>query len=310
MKNQFQTKFEVHYYFDDDSHSMNAFVRNKAEKDMLEAIRQIGFLLDSDVSIETEAYQEGGLKEFLIVGGVILGFMSPSINDVITHYFIKGTDTEHQLDIKIKEETLKGLRLDNIKKEEDQKKLEKEINDKLEDKQTIRYVSNFYTKVNSYTKIKQIGFRDVTNDTEEYIVRREQFKNFILEEDKEIIEDDNANIEIISPILKEGKFKWKGLYIGEKIDFSMGDSAFKQEVINSKHTFSNGSFIECNLQITIIYDEFGDEKRRSYSVKKVYGIQDIEQGKLKLRKSGLKRQRDKWINEHYGSLFNEEDFKE
>ena len=79
-------KFEIHYYLKDNSHAMNAFVRNKVEKDFLEAVKRIGELLDSELQIETEAYQEGGLIEILAFSGVILTFLAPSINDIITHY--------------------------------------------------------------------------------------------------------------------------------------------------------------------------------------------------------------------------------
>jgi len=289
-------KYQIHYYFDDKSHSMNAFVRNKAEKDILEAIQQIGSVLDSELNIETLAYEEGGLKEYIIIGFLgTVGFLAPSINDVITYYVTKDAE-DKEFDKKIKQETLKNLQLSNIQKENE---LDKEINHKLEDKQTIRHISNFYTKMNNYEKITKIGFKDIENDEKEYIVKREHFKNFILEDKREIIEDENAVVEIISPILKEGKFKWKGLYESAKIDFSMGDYGFKKEVIESKHTFSNGSFIECKLQITITYDDFGDEKRRSYSVKEVFAIQELAQEQIKLTESGKKKKR----NEKQGSLF-------
>ncbi|MEA1954252.1 MAG: hypothetical protein U9O24_07655 [Campylobacterota bacterium] len=289
-------KFQIHYYFDDDSHSMNAFVRNKAEKDFLDAIRQIGSVIDSELNVETLAYEEGGLKEYILIGFLgTVGFLAPSINDVITHYVTKDAE-DRELDKKIKRETLKSLELDNTKKEQ---VLDEEISSKLDDKQTIRYISNFYTQINNYEKIQKIGFKDIENDNEEYIVERKYFKNFILEDTKDIIEDENAMIEIISPILKEGKFKWKGLYNGDKIDFSMGDYNFKKEVIEGKHTFSNGSFIECRLQITITYDDFGDEKRRNYSVKEIFGIQELSQGTIILTKSGKKKKR----NERQGSLF-------
>jgi hypothetical protein len=300
MNNLEKQKYQIHYYFDDKSHSMNAFVRNKAEKDILEAIRQVGYVLDSELNIETFAYEEGGLKEYFLIGFLgTVGFLAPSINDVITHYVTKDAE-DKELDKKIKQETLKSLQLSNIQKEN---KLDEEINHKLEDKQTIRHISNFYTKINNYEKITKIGFKDIKNDEKEYIVKREHFKNFILEDKKEVIEDENAVVEIISPILKEGKYKWKGLYKSVKIDFSMGDYSFKKEVIESKHTFSNGSFIECKLQITTTYDDFGDEKRRSYSVKEVFAIQELAQEQIKLTESGKKKKR----NEKQGSLF---DFNE
>jgi len=299
MSEQLKQKFQIHYYFYDDSHSMNAFVRNKAEKDMLKALQQIGILCESEVSLETEAYQEGGLKEIIIIGLLVQGtanFFAPFFNNIATHYFIKDAE-ERELDKKIKQETLRSLELDNDKKEKEL--LEEQINITLEDKKTIRYVSNFYTKIENYEKVQKIGFKGLENNNEEYIVDRKYFKNFILEDNKEIIEDENAMIEIISPILKEGRFKWKGIYNGETIDFSMSDSFFKKDVIKGKYTFTNGSYIECKLQITIIFDDFGDEKRRSYTVKKVYSIHELPHEKLKLTVSGKKKKRE----DGQGSLF-------
>ena len=292
MNKKIKQELQIHYYFDDASHSMNAFVRNKAEKDMLGAFRQIGMLCESEVILETEAYQEGGLKEKIIITLVatatILNFLAPSINDIITYYFTKDAE-DIELDKKIKCETLKSLQLDNDQKE---KELKEQLDLKLEDKQTIRYISNFYTKIENYKKVQKIGFKDVKNDSKEYIVERKYFKNFILEDNKEIIEDENAVIEIISPILKEGRYKWRGVYNKEKIDFSMGDYSFKKDVIEGNHTFANGSFIECRLKITIIYDDFGDEKRRNYSVKEVYSIQELPHEQLKLTKYGKKKKKE------------------
>ncbi len=116
MTTDLKTKFELHYYLKDNSHAMNAFIRNKAEKDFLEAVKRIGELLDSELKIETEAYKEGGLKELIVIGGIVLGFLSPSINDIITHYATQDTQIE-ALDKKVKEATLKNLELDSKKKE-------------------------------------------------------------------------------------------------------------------------------------------------------------------------------------------------
>ncbi|MFV0562781.1 hypothetical protein [Malaciobacter mytili] len=292
-------KLEIHYYFNDGSHSMNAFVRNKAEKELLDAIRKIGELLDNELDIETEAYQEGGLVEWFAFGLPVLHYLSPAINNIITHYFTKNANLE-ELDKKIKEETLTNLQLNNIFKI---KEIEKDIDNKLDNKLVQKYISNFYKRINDYKKVEKIGFKDIKNDSEELIVERQYFKNFILEDNVTLEEDDDAMIEIISPVLKEGKYNWRGKYKDEKVDFSMGDSKFKQEVIEGKHTFLNGSLISCHLQIKTTFDEFGDEKRKTYSVQKVYGTQELELGELKLRESGKKKKHDKWFTDHCPSLF-------
>jgi hypothetical protein len=300
MENHIKQQLEIHYYFDDGSHTMDAFVRNRAEKDLLDAIKRVGYLLDNDaLKIETQAYQEGGLIEFLAIGVPVLHYLAPSLNSIISHYFTKDKEKEN-LDHKIKQETLKSLQINNQKKELE---LIKEIEEKLSDKLVTRSVSNFYKKIDNYYKVTKIGFKDVES---EYIVEKESFKDFILVDDTTVEEDDNASIEIISPVLKEGKFKWRGKYRDEKIDFSMGDSKFKEEVIGGKHKFVNGSFISANLQITITYDDFGDEKRKSYSVKNVYGIQESALDTLKLRLSGKKKKKQ----ERQGSLFNKDELNE
>ena len=299
MTTDLKTKFELHYYLKDNSHAMNAFVRNKAEKDFLEAVKRIGELLDSELKIETEAYKEGGLKELIVIGGIVLGFLSPSINDIITHYATQDTQIE-ALDKKVKEATLKNLELDSKKKELE---IEEQINKKLDDKLTKKYISNFYKRIDSYDKVEKIGYKSLEKDGLEYIVERKDFKSFILHDDITISEDDDAMIEIISPVLKEGKYNWRGRYKNEKIDFSMADSKFKQEVIEGKHKFSNGSLINCHLEIKVTFDEFGDEKSRNYRVLQVFGTQELELGELKLREAGKKRNQQKWLNEHQKSLF-------
>ena len=299
-KNKISNKLEVHYYLTSGSHSMDAFVRNKAEKDLLDALRKIGELLDNELDIETEAYQEGGLKELILIGFLgTLHYLSPAINDIVVHYMTKDAVSE-ELDKKIKEKTLIKLQLDNISKIKD---IEEDIDNKLDNKLVQKYVSNFYKRVNDYKKVQKIGFKDIEKGIDEVIVERKYFKNFILEDNTTLEEDDDAIIEIISPVLKEGKYNWRGKYKDEKVNFSMGDYKFKQEVIEGKHTFLNGSFILCQLQIKTTFDEFGDEKQKKYSVQKVYGIQELELGELKLRESGKKKKQDKWFNEHCPSLF-------
>src|SRR5690606_9796803 len=107
----------------------------------------------------------------------------------------------------IKEETLKGLQFDNAFKELDY--LEK-VKKALEDKVVRKHVSNYYTKINGYAKVEKIGFNNLSNNSDEVVVPRSKFKDFILVDEKNVIEDDDAEIEIISPVLKEGTFNWRG----------------------------------------------------------------------------------------------------
>lgn len=294
---QVKEKIEIHYYFDDDSHSMNAFVRNKAEKDLLDALNRVGAIYDTELLLETEAYQEGGLVEIIVASfsfSAIAMYLKPTVNDTFTHYLTRDAELENLQKEKLKQE-IKSQDLENQKKE-----IELKI---LEDKQIIRHVSNYYKKIDNYDKVKKIGYKNLSNNSKEYIIEKRNFKNFILIDETDVIEDDDANIEIISPILVEGKYKWKGLYNGDKIQFSMGDSGFKEEVINGKQAFSNGSLISCKLYITVTYDEFGEEKRKSYSVKEVYGKQETPLGEIRLRTSGVKKKRKKLEEKNQSDMF-------
>lgn len=296
MDTQDLQKFQIHYYFDDKSHSMNALVRNRAEKELLDAIQRISDITEQDFQIETQAYSEGGLIEtlaFTTIGIAIGNFLSPAINGIIQHYFTRDKEFDNLKKQKLCQE-IKGLELENEKKQFELEQL-------FYDKQVQRNVSSYYKKINGYAKVQSIGFK--SNDFGELIVTKDHFKDFILIDDTTTIEDDDAEIKIISPVLIEGKYKWRGNYLENIIDFSMGDAKFKDDIINSKHSFSNGNTINCNLQITTTYDELGDEKRKSYSVRKVYAIKYYNETFPRLRPSGLKRKREKEQNEYKSSLF-------
>lgn len=101
-------------------------------------------------------------------------------------------------------------------------------------------------------------------------IDKNEFSKFItLENDLPLEIIDNAEIEIISPILKKGNYKWKGIYKEESIDFYMKDKDFKQSIFNGETTFSSGFNIKCILEIKNVIDELGEIKVKRYSVSTV-----------------------------------------
>lgn len=297
MDETYEDCIEIHYYLSDGSHSMDAFIRNKAEKEFLAVIGILEHIFETKLYLEAEAYIEGGLIErFRLKGianiGAVLLFLSPAINDIIKYYFTtdnKNSEISYQID----EETLKGLKLDNEKKT-----LEIE-----EGKRNIQnHVSKYYEQVSKLNKVDKIGF--TVSDSGEQIVERSQFSDFIIEKIKDIQYED-AEIEIISPVLKSGKYKWTGLYHGDKIDFTMGDNNFKNDIIIGRYQFGNGSTIICKLHINITYDEFGDEVSRNYSVKEVYSVKQSIDHTNQITKKGYKK---KIIDSHQ-DLFEDVDVK-
>ncbi|QQF51392.1 hypothetical protein HHI31_00520 [Campylobacter fetus subsp. venerealis] len=288
----------IHYYLSDGSHSMNAFTRNQIEKSMLEAIKEIGDITKVNIILESQASKPGGYIEYL--GIAIFGAMyfKSTINTIITNIFT-GKCKEQKLKNDLLEEEIKSKKIKNESDEIDLMNKKKQNNlsinnqisseEVLDNKELQRKISTYYQKVQKYEKIEKIGFK-TNDDNQEIIVERKYFKEFIISDSTDIEIDEEAEIEIISPVLKEGKYYWRGGYKGERIDFSMGDSKFKNDVIKRKYEFSNGSSIQCCLQIRKTFDGFGDEiKNRTYSVSRVYAIKNNEIDEWQIRKIGLKK---------------------
>ena len=302
MKGQekFESQFIIHYYLNDDSHSMNAFVRNAMEKDFLSIVNTISSSLNLKIELESRAAKEGGFIEIL---------------DIIEAHPVSSTIIVSSAGYAIKrflEYLLTGAykknKLENEKLELEILKLKKEsagIDENQLEQKLARPISNYYAKIEKYEKIRAVGFGNEVNN--EYVVQRDEFRDFILIDDKEEEVDDDASIEIISPVLKEGRYKWRGIYKNESIDFSMGDSKFKNDIIDGRYDFGNGSFINCQLFITKTYDEFGNEcKNRSYRVAKVYETKrDILNNWVATNK-GIKKQKNKFKDSFKGkNLFSD-----
>lgn len=78
--------------------------------------------------------------------------------------------------------------------------------------------------------------------------------------------DENAIIEIVSPVLKKGNYKWTGIYNGTVISFSMKSNEFKTLVQTGKILFKNGSSINCHLIINKKINAEGEVHISSYEV--------------------------------------------
>lgn len=272
---------EIHYYLRDNSHLMDAVIRNKAEKEFLSVIGILEGIFGIKLQIETQAYLEGGLIERFRLKGLaqlstVIMFLSPAINDIIKYYFTTDNKSS-EISYQINEETLKGLKLDNEKKTIELEERKRNIQS---------HVSKYYEQVSKCNKVEKVGF--TLGDNEEQVIERVQFDNFIIDKVKETQLED-AEIEIISPVLKSGKYKWTGLFHGNKIDFSMGDNNFKNDIIHGHYQFGSGSTIVCKLYINTTYDEFGEEINKTYSVKEVYSVNHSINHINQITKRGYKK---------------------
>jgi len=275
-------KFELHYYFEesDDSHTMNAFVRNRCEFELLQIYNELQRELETDVKIETEAYGEGGLKElwtFLADNSAPISLLLIGLSIVLSRLPSPKTKLE-KMDLQFSIEERKQ-NIANFKKGNDEEIKQNGIS--IENFNLIidsnlkisKFRSNFYKQLENYSKVKKIAITKLTKNKQKVedsiFVQRSDFDNFVLEsDDLEPIVDENATIEIVSPVIKKGKYKWKGIY--EKspgvIDFYMKDQDFKQSVIAEGIEFKNGTFIVCVLEISRKINEIGEILNSSFSV--------------------------------------------
>lgn len=114
----------------------------------------------------------------------------------------------------------------------------------------------------------QNNYGNILNKGKE--INRNEFKSFIITSDElEPKEIDEAIIEIISPVLKKGKYKWSGYYDGEPIFFNMKSNEFKTLVQNGNVEFKNGFTINCALLIKTKIDNEGQIKVSGYEVNRV-----------------------------------------
>jgi hypothetical protein len=288
-------RLQMHYFFDDqDKHSMNAVIRNESERELLLMFKEVISSMNLDIEIETEALEEGGLKDFykfvtkktkiahvtllLSVLAIISSRFPPSPKlhplqienlELMNEKLVEEREERQQkkiesLKVQLKPDTLMQIRaLETSDGKEALRQLVDTIVSELDsDNKIIWHKSNYYKRLNFYQKIERIStvILDENNRQleDERTVVKSDFSKFILRSDElPLYIDEEALIELISPVLRKGNYKWKGIYNGEAIPFYMKDDMFKKSVLNKEIEFANGSAIKCVLHQTRRIDESG-----------------------------------------------------
>lgn len=306
---------ELHYYFGDASHEIDALLRNKCEAELLGIILEAAALLEVDANLIKEAYKEGGFRDFW----KILGKSSSQITLLLLIIQII-ISTAPLFDSDNKELEKEEKRLSIEEKKLNIKKLKQEIE---EGKQTtesvnqasssiganlkiIKRKSNFFSSLSGYHKIEKVGFMVLDNDwqpvSDERFIPRSDFSKYVLTTNRlRSEEDDGAVIEIISPVLREGRYKWKGVYNETTINFEMQDVYFRDSVLFENIPFQHGSKIICVLVTHRELDEVGAIKITGYSVTTV--LDKIDNDVPQETPQGKKYRHAKKVAESQGNLF-------
>lgn len=276
---------EVHYWFNDNTHLMDAFIQNRCEYELLGILKEISNTFKVEITVETEPLINGGLRRWFklaskeenkkatittaIVTALLTTILVTPLSTAITKL------TEKSIEKIFEDPEFKDLEKQKLKFEIEKLKQETGYNIQTLDRNNVikKKKSNFYDSLDKYQKVDKVTFILADNNKkpiEEKTVPRATFKEFILVTDELEAEDyDDIVIEIISPVLKKGNYKWMGIYKGQPVPFSMKSKEFKELVQNSKVQFKNGTSINCNLTIKKKIDNEGLEKITNIEVNRV-----------------------------------------
>lgn len=264
-------KLQVHYYFFDDSHSIDAVVRNECEKELLNIYSEIATSLHFKLAIESEPPEEGGFSEFwkflgdnyiqitlLVSVAALIISRKPVENKRLTKAQIENLE----LDSELKRRELQELKLKSLKESDIDGALISRVVDLLMLNYKIVWRrSNFYKKLSRYNKITKFSAQRFLDDKavgSSREVHKRSFTNFVLYSDNlPEIEIEGAVIDLISPVLKSGNFLWKGFYQSQIISFEMHDNSFKGMVQHGEIKFTNNASISTIMKQSRKIDENG-----------------------------------------------------
>ena len=309
---KFDNKLEIRYYFNDKSEYIDASVNYRCEKEVISLLRSLAEMLDVKMTVykESTAPVEGFRDIFSIAGE-----SSRSISVVINMFMhiwanpIFSVGGKFLMERSVADEERMQTKVAELRRNLKLKKPGVIIPDGLTElfcsySRFCKCKSNFYEAMRGYPKISKYTMRELNGSNRSRSgsleVKREKFDYFVLRsDDLPTVKDNNAAIEIISPVLKNSRYKWKGVYNkgGKIIDFYMDDEEFKQDMFDEKITFKSKMCIDCVLKIDRKLNELGEEIPVCYTVETVirtrFDKMEIltPQGKRHLRKlEGEKKQ--------------------
>ncbi len=277
------SKLQFHYWFSDKTHTMDALVHNKCERELLEITKAIAKLCGVSIKMETEPSGKGGLKSWLTVTAKTPR-KTPAAKVALVNVLVASSiTTPNQSSASEATNLLLDSLLMDLAADNELSESRKEAIAQLKtaavpllpllDQNSVvkKRRSNFYDLLRKYQKVKSISVT-LTDDakkavSEEQMVVRDGFKSFLVSSNAvapQVIE--HAQIEIISPVLVKGKHKWRGMYDGTPISFVMKSDDFMTMVQSGKVEFKSGSTINCTLQIEKKINSVGAERIIGYNI--------------------------------------------
>ncbi len=137
----------------------------------------------------------------------------------------------------------------------------------------VRHRSRFYEQLLEYDKVTQVGFAQSHHPTvaEEIVVARQHFAGYVVTLD-EIAPTTllMTPLEIVSPVLGRGTYKWRGILDKKVISFEIQDQSFLTRVATRKVKFQTGTTLVCDIEVKPRETESGETDRPCYTVLTVH----------------------------------------
>lgn len=302
---------QLHYFLKDELHSVDAFVNNKAEYELLRIFKEVTNILEleGELKFETIAIEEGGIKAFYKILSkkkkrklknaliYLAGILSVIISDVVSDQI----NTDHEYE-KLKKQEIQ-LRIEQLKRDlENDEKTEEEktviiqnLSIYISETNKVKlFKSNFYSTLLKEEKIEQVSTQRLNESlepiTKENIVPRKDFDKFILHSvDIDPDYRESEVIEIVAPVLRKGNMKWKGIYNERPISFYMRDGEFLASVINKEISFSNGTSIMADIEFEQKMNDDGDIEIGTISI---FNVTDVFEDSNRIETKRKKRNKE------------------
>lgn len=314
---------ELHYWLNDSTHTMDAHIFNKCEYEFLGIANELSKALKISVEIDVEPLGEGGIRAwfrfkkktkdaiklavmiFLLTD--ILGAPLKTTLEYLTKEVLDKVFEDPEIRRLEQEKKIAELELDIAKTKAETERLCGEIDENKIKKRR----SNYYEAASQSNNLEKISVIATDADKQFGFVQKDilavDFNQYVMTSDEiEPDIDENATIEIISPVLKKGKYPWVGIYNGEVIQFKMKSNEFKGMVLTGQVPFKNGSSITCLLVTNKRIDNEGDIKITGHEVTEVYSFFENDTP-IEMPEGKRKRQKRE-AEESQLSLFTEEDY--
>jgi hypothetical protein len=131
--------------------------------------------------------------------------------------------------------------------------------------------SNYYRLLLGDPRVDGVGLswsRDPEGRlVEQKFIPRKEFVSYIVPvepSEPRIVSD--AFVEIVAPVIRSTDAKWRGVFEGKAISFSMRDADFKSDILRKGVQFQSGDAMNCILRISFKINEVGEEVVSGYEV--------------------------------------------